>query len=246
MLRKFMLIVALGVLAMGTFIAAAQDDVTSQEVIVTYTDEAITVSPAEVPGGLTTFVMDNQTERHVGGPVGRFKDGMTMEDLLAAAQENPFASILVFDLVGSLSGLPDTDQSLTVDLQPGDYVFISGGGQMGNLTVTESDAEAMSELEHDIEVVMSDFAYDMPDVLTAGEQVWQVHNEGEQIHEFLIISVEAETTLDDATEMFRSMGSIFNVMSPRRRCGASTARGPGASAPSSTASPSWSRRRGAD
>jgi hypothetical protein len=83
---------------------------------------------------------------------------------------------------------------------------------MGNMAVVDSGATTQQQPEHNVNVVMVDFAYGTPSVIPAGEQIWRVRNEGEQIHEFLIIPVEANTTVEEAIEMFRSMGSVFNVM----------------------------------
>ena len=83
---------------------------------------------------------------------------------------------------------------------------------MGMMTVTESASSMVQTPDHDVNVVMVDFAYGTPSVIPAGEQVWHVRNEGEQNHEFLIVSVDAETTLDEATEIFRSVGNVFNAM----------------------------------
>jgi hypothetical protein len=210
MFRFRTVIAVLSILIISFSISIAQDGV--QQITVTYTNEGISVSSTEIAAGLTTIVIDNQSDTHNGGPIGRFKDGMTMEDLAAAAAENPFAAILVFDLYGSLSGAPGADQSITVDLQPGNYVFLGQAGMMGNMTVVDSGATTQQQPEHAVNVVMVDFAYGTPSVIPAGEQIWRVRNEGEQIHEFLIISVKADTSVEEATEMFRSMGSVFNVM----------------------------------
>lgn len=208
---RFRTIIAVLIILMISFsLSVAQDGV--QQITVTYTNEGISVSSVEIPAGLTIIVMDNQSDTHNGGPIGRLKDGLTMEDFAAAAAENPFAAILVFDLYGSLSGAPGADQSIIVDLQAGNYVFLGQGGMMVNMTVTDSRATTQQQPEHDVNVVMVDFAYGTPSVLPAGEQIWRVRNEGEQIHEFLIISVQADTSVEEATEMFRSMGSVFNVM----------------------------------
>lgn len=206
------LIVVLSLLVVGIPMTTAQEGNELPQVIVTYTNEGITVSPSEVPAGLTTLVMDNQSDTHAGGPIGRFKDGKTMEDFIAAAAENPFEAILVFDLYGSLSGLPGSDHSITVDLQPGDYVFISGMGQMGTMTVIDNETSSTEPPAHDVDIVMIDFAFGTPSNITAGEQVWRIENKGEELHEFLLIPVEADTTHDEAKEMFQSMGDIFNIM----------------------------------
>ena len=210
MLRIFIFVAAISILIVGLPMTIAQE--TAQQVTVTYTNDAITLSSAEVSSGLTTFVMDNQSDAHTGGPIGRFKDGMTMDDFVAAASESRFAPILVFDLYGSLSGLPGAEESITLNLESGNYVFLGGNSLMGTLTVTSSDSETIAAPEHDVNVVMVDFAFGTQSVIPAGEQLWRIRNEGEQIHEFLIIPVEEGTTTDEAITMFRSMGDIFNVM----------------------------------
>ena len=212
MLHLRALCMVFSILLAGISVSVAQQTSELTQVTVSYVGDAITVSPAQIPAGLTTIVMDNQTDSRQGGPFGRFKDGMTMDDFIAAAAENPFAAISVFDLYGSISGEPQSNPSVTVDLLAGDYVFLGSGGMMGMMNVTPSDTDSASLPEHDVNVVMVDFAYGTPSVIPAGEQVWRIRNEGEQLHEFLIVPVDAETTLDEATEIFRSMGSVFNVM----------------------------------
>lgn len=211
MFRFRTIIAVLSILIISFSMSVAQDSI--QQVTVTYTNEGVTVTPIEIPSGLTIIVLDNQSDTYQGGPIGRTKNDMAMDDSVAVPAENPFASILAFDLYGSLSGAPDADQYLTVDLQPGNYIFLGQAGMIGNMTVVDSDTTTQQQPEHDVNVVMVDFAYGTPAVIPAGEQVWRIRNEGEQIHEFLIIPVDAGTSVEGVTEMFRSMGTIFDVMS---------------------------------
>ena len=206
------IIALLSILVSGLSISFAQDTASFPQVTVTYTNDSITVSPAEVSSGLTTLVLDNQSDSHAGGPIGHLQDGMSPEEFASAAAQNPLTSILALDLYGSLSGAPGDNQSITVDLQPGIYIFLGQAGMMGTMTVTDAGATTVPLPEHDINVVMVDFAYGIPSVLPTGEQLWKIRNEGEQIHEILILPVDADTTLREATDMFRSMGNIFNVM----------------------------------
>ena len=119
MFRFSKILVVFSLCIIGIGVSIAQDANELPVVTVTYSDEAITVSPSEIPAGLTTLVMENTSNSHQGGPIGRFKDGMTMENLAAEMAKSPFGLIIVFDLYGSLSGGPEDQESITLDLQAG-------------------------------------------------------------------------------------------------------------------------------
>lgn len=210
-------IALLAVFVVSIPVASAQEDSPDfQQVTVTYSEDGIDVSPAEIPAGMTTLVLENTSDMILGGPFGRFKDGNTAEDFFAAAGGGSFEALLLLDVYGGVPIMPHASQSVIADLEAGEYFFIangSGGAPLtGQMTVTPSEAAEATAPEHDVNVVMVDFAYGTPSTIEAGEQVWRIRNEGEQMHEMFVVPVAPGTTLAAATEIIRSIRTPFAVL----------------------------------
>ena len=61
------------------------------------------------------------------------------------------------------------------------------------------------EPQADVVVELHDFAYVMPDEIKAGEQLWEVKNEGDQFHMMALLKPNPGVTLDDLKAAFAAM-----------------------------------------
>ncbi|MGY1745143.1 hypothetical protein [Blastococcus sp. SYSU D00695] len=110
--------------AVGTIETAAAEGCDHSAVTVTAVDYTFEGIPAELPAGVTTFVMPNETqagEEHVM-LVARVADGQTLTpEEFAADPEGSFAKI---ELLGETFAPPGATGGVTLDLPAGEYLLI--------------------------------------------------------------------------------------------------------------------------
>lgn len=102
-------------------------------------------------------------------------------------------------------------QRVYVDFEPGTYVIT--GAEAGAdapvphyLTVTVTSGPAAQAPAADLELHLADFAFDFPDTLPAGAQLWHVQNTGAQTHLAALFKLQPGKTQDDLLAWFESMG----------------------------------------
>ncbi|MGH2536013.1 MAG: hypothetical protein ACRDHL_01300 [Candidatus Promineifilaceae bacterium] len=159
-----------------------------------------------VPAGWTQFeLVNNGTELHHAQLI-RLEEGKTIDDVMAALQsdEVPTWAITAGGPSVAAPG-PDNAVSATVNLQPGNYILIcflpdaegvphAAKGMVRPLTVSEAEGESAPAPEPDIELVAKEFAFDLPESLTAGEQTFHLDNQGQQDHEAFVVKLEEGVT----------------------------------------------------
>ena len=170
------------------------------------TDDEIQLPPVPnegVEAGMYTFEFaNNRTETSYSPDIARLKDGVTMDDFNEAlATGDGFGAVSLVTLLGGPIIMPGQTIPMTVELVPGDYMFMElaedGPGEMIPFSVVESDMmQGLKAPEADVTLTMVDFAYDVPDIIPSGDLLWHIVNSGEQWHEAVIFSVPEGTTVD--------------------------------------------------
>jgi hypothetical protein len=174
----------------------------SEPLVIVAAEDAITL-PETWFSGINTITLQNDTDLDFGPTLARFVDGATLEDFTAAMQAQDFAGMLAtISALGSATAKPGEAVSITYDLQAGEYLFLNFA-QAGPPTLipftVEDRAFSQAAPEADVEIVMVDFAFAMPDELTSGEALWHFSNQGQQTHEIVIFSVDADATVEGVT-----------------------------------------------
>jgi hypothetical protein len=105
--------------------------------------------------------------------------------------------------------LPGTTNTVTYHFSAGEHAlfdFASEASMPLWFTVAEGTETEVDEtmLEADVEVLLQDFVFQMPETIPSGETVWYIENVGGQWHEMVILRVEEGTTLEEATAMLES------------------------------------------
>lgn len=169
------------------------------ELRIVVTDEGAEV-PREIAAGRVLVVLENQ-----GSPEGpaavsdvnilQPPGGVTLDDLNAVmtSQEGGEVPEWFSDIisVGGFNVVAGQTGHAVIDLEAGEW-FIGVGdfNPYTALTVT-MDATATTvpagDPPADVTVVLDDFSNDLPDQLPAGPQVWHVTNNGEQLHEIVLV-----------------------------------------------------------
>lgn len=175
-------------------------------------DEGIVV-PEEVLAGPTLIELTNSagTVDEEGSPiladVGVLVEGATVDDLLPLLETvmmDPAPALELLKLYG-LQIVPGG--RLVWDLQPGENLAITTVGEplTQSFTVVEGDDDP-AEMTADVEVSLVDFAFEMPEVVASGPQVWQIENAGSQWHEIIVLKLQEGMTSDDLLMMFAGEG----------------------------------------
>ena len=169
-------------------------------------------APDQIEAGLVkvTLVNDGQEPHHA--QLVRLNDGVTLGQFQAALQEGEAAAFPLVTLVGG-PGLvdPGLHSQVTLDLAPGQYVllcFVPSHDGMPHLAkgmvkplevvaATDQAQVAVPQPQADARVKLLDFAFVLPSAIKAGQQVWQVVNEGQQIHELMVVKLATGKTLAD-------------------------------------------------
>ncbi len=179
--------------------------------------------PPTIPGGLSRIELHNEGKQQHDLLLFRLDEGKTLADIIAGFQAAAAAGVEAtppdwVKLYGGIAGVrPGERRSYVIDLAPGNYAMLSFGeflktrsgipdlaqGMMSTVTVTASSATTASAPTPDVTVAMHDFSFALSEPITAGEQVIQVTNVGDELHEFFIYRLHPGATLADFITFFK-------------------------------------------
>lgn len=200
--------------------AQAQQAQEIPELRITMTEAGLEV-PESVEAGYYRFVYEDA----VNGPEGemmfevtvdRIDDASTTLDEVVEAYGTMNAAMMGGGELGpgeataQLAGLitPVGGPGVIVELKEGRHVASAVGGSLeGSEFVTFTVAPATGEVQEpdaDLAVSMSDFAYDIPEVVEAGQQVWRIDNAGQQVHHLVLFRIKEGKSLDEVMAYLES------------------------------------------
>jgi uncharacterized cupredoxin-like copper-binding protein len=161
------------------------------------------------------MVNKGQEPHHV--QLARLNDGVTMEQFQTALQQGPEAALPLVTLTGGVGVIASgQSQEVMVELTPGQYVllcFVSGHdnvphlakGMIASMEVVEGTGQARaSEIKSAGTVKLLDFSFVLPAEIKAGQQVWQIDNQGGQGHEFILVKLAEGKTMADVAAFMES------------------------------------------
>lgn len=170
--------------------------------------------PSQIKAGYINMVMENAGKEPHHAQFLRLNDGVTMEQFQAALPEGVPAVMAIATLTGGPSVIdPGMSQSVTLNLAPGQYMLlcvIAGAdgvphlakGMVAPLTVTPVEKEADQAVattapKADGQVRLLDFSFGLPQTIKAGQQTWEIKNDGKQPHEMTLIKLATGKTMAD-------------------------------------------------
>lgn len=172
-------------------------------------------APAEIPAGLTTFVLKGQGKEIHHATIARLEEGKTVADLMAAFK-TPGPPPSWMKLVGG-PNVPDpgAEANATVELTPGNYALICfvdtpdkvphfAKGMVHGFTVTPSTSKAMVPAA-DVNVALVDYAFNFDKPLTAGRHTIKVTNPAAQDHEIQLIQLARGKSMADMQQWIEKM-----------------------------------------
>ncbi len=191
--------------------AAVEAGVVTPPVVEIVTKDHFFEAPAEIEGGWVTVKSRNEGAEPHHVQLARLSDGVTFEAFVEALQQGPEVAFPMLSLAGGPGPL-DTggEAAVTVELTPGQYILADflpsadgvphiAKGMLAPLTVTAAPELAVALPEVAGEVKLMSFSFALPQNIQAGEQVWQVTNEGDQWHEISLIKLAEGKTMMDVT-----------------------------------------------
>lgn len=168
-------------------------------------------APASIEGGVTEIVFTNAAEMEDHqAQLLKLNEGVTMEDL--AGVEDEAGLLALVTPVGGPGTAAGGTSSNVLDLDPGNYAIVClipspddgiphvQKGMVAPLEVTEPMVEAEVPAA-DVSVGLSDFAFDAPASLPAGETVIDAVNNGPQPHELALLRIQDGSTYDEALDI---------------------------------------------
>lgn len=171
-------------------------------------------APAEVPAGMTTFTLtDSGKEIHHASLI-KLDSGKTMDDLMAgmkAMKPGTPPPGWVVAAGGANAVVPGNSASLTMNLEPGNYVlacFVPDAkgvphimhGMAKALTVTPNAAANTTPPASDVTVTLSDYKFDFSSPLTAGQHTIKILTAPGQPHEFTLFQLAPGKTAADVVK----------------------------------------------
>jgi hypothetical protein len=196
-------------------VALAQDEATataqaeeSKYPVIAATEDGITLPTEPLVTGIVTLTLRNDTETPFSPILARFKEGKTMDDLMAAMQQGPDAPLAVVSILGGPGVPAGSSVDVTYELPAGDYLVASfeapnAPPSILPFTVVEAQDAAATETpepEADVSATMVEYAFGLPEQIKSGPQLWEIANEGHLIHEMVIFRVDDDATLPEVTE----------------------------------------------
>ncbi|RME48969.1 MAG: hypothetical protein D6791_02020, partial [Chloroflexi bacterium] len=151
------------------------------------------VVPADFPGGIVSVTVKNNDSKDLDVGFERLREGHSIAEvkpLLDDVMANFDALDEATSDMGSFNPLPaGGEQELIMDFRTGEFFVYSTDHSEGAPipgasylfgSFAAKEMVGTVEPQADVVVGLHDFAYDMPDEIKAGEQLWEFKNEGDQ------------------------------------------------------------------
>lgn len=165
----------------------------------------------EIEEGPVELVLTNMGAEEHQASIIRMPEGMTFDDLVGLAVEDPTGT-KIFETIEGFGGAngaaPGASVTATQYLEPGDYLLIclipgadgvphAMKGMVKPFTVVPKDGAGSAPKVDDVDVKLMDFAFVVPEKVEAGQRV-SVRNDGKQTHELAIARLGEGQTVDQA------------------------------------------------
>jgi hypothetical protein len=167
-------------------------------------------APASIAGGLTQITIENTGTEDHQAQLFLLNEGASYDDLQSALPQGEAAVFALGEPAGGPLAAPGEESAVIQDLQTGQYALICNipspdgtphfaRGMIAPLEVTEAPEEQPEPPQADTTVRLSDFTFDAPDTMEAGNAPVAVVNDGPQFHEMAVAKLNEGATVDDLT-----------------------------------------------
>jgi hypothetical protein len=176
--------------------------------------------PTELGAGRYHVIIDNQSGLDIDLEFYQLPEDVTVAELSAAFQEAEGPQFVppdfFYDMVfnGGPTSLAGGTGEVVLDLTPGEWVVNlftynpetdEQSDNFQTVTVTGELAD-MGGVEGAVEIVMAEMYFEVPETIEAGPQIWNVVNNGQQVHHVVLSRVPDGTTEQQVMELASSFG----------------------------------------
>lgn len=168
-------------------------------------------APTEIAAGLVRVKLEAQGVEPHHVQFARLNDGVTFEQFTAALQKGENEAFPLITFPGGVATIEPGDNATAIlELMPGNYVLLCfvpsadgvphlAKGMIMPVTIVESMAErSVPEVQATVKLI--DFSFVLPTEIKAGKQIWQVINEGPQLHEINLLRLADGATMTDVAD----------------------------------------------
>jgi uncharacterized cupredoxin-like copper-binding protein len=171
-------------------------------------------APATLPAGLTAIRMVNDGPELHHVQLVRLEAGKTVEDVRRFAEKpGPFPAWMHF-VGGPNASVPGKSSVGAVELTPGEYALVCiipspdgvphlMKGMIQPLRVTAPEGPDAA-LAADLDMTLSDYAFELSGELTAGRRTVQVRNAARQPHEVILVRLAPGKRAQDMLQWMHS------------------------------------------
>jgi hypothetical protein len=177
--------------------------------------------PDTLQTGLVDLTLTNQGTQPHQAQLERLNNGVTQAQVLAAFKKGPAAFLPLLSSYGGANVVEHgQSQEVILSITQGQYVmlcFVSGPDKIPHVikgmykffTVTgPSNANQVSQLQVNGQVMLRNFSIDLPASIPAGPLMLQVTNQGSQPHEMGLLKLMPGKTLKDALAFLRKPAGL--------------------------------------
>lgn len=186
------------------------------KITITTKDFAFDMPESISTGYVDVIVVNNGTEDHQAQFV-RLNDGVTLDQFKDALKKGPEAALPLVTTAGGISAVkPGQNQEITLNLAEGQHAALCFLAGKDNVPHTEkgmieyfkvtgpSNVGQVSAPKADIDVVLKDFTFGLPNTIKSGPHTYKVTNKGPQPHEMAMMKLAPGKTIDDVKAALQS------------------------------------------
>lgn len=177
------------------------------------------VIPADFPGGIVEVTVQNNGSQDMDVAFARVRDGASVDEIKALYDDQMANLVPLLQLASALPSFNPVvaggSEHAIIDFRTGQFLVAANehveeapppGTEYIFGEFTADELVGTVEPAADIKVDMHDFAYTMPDSITAGEHLWEFANIGEQWHMLFFLKLAPDATMEDVMNAIMAEG----------------------------------------
>jgi hypothetical protein len=175
------------------------------------------VIPDDFPGGIVEVTVQNNGSKDMDVAFARVRDGASVDEIKALFADQEANLIPLLQLASAMPSFNPVvaggSEHAIIDFRTGRFL-VSANEHVEEMTppgteylfgeFTADELVGTVEPAADVTVDMHDFAYTMPDTITAGEHLWEFANTGEQWHMLFFAKLGPDATMEDVMNAMMS------------------------------------------
>ena len=177
------------------------------------------VIPDDFPGGIVEVTVQNTGSKDMDVSLARVRDGASVDEIKALFADQEANLIPLLQLASAMPSFNPVvaggSEHAIIDFRTGHFLVAANehveemappGTEYLFGEFTADELVGTVEPQADVTVDMHDFAYTMPDSITAGEHLWEFANTGQQWHMLLVLKLAPDATMEDVMNAFTAEG----------------------------------------